>query len=202
MIITPPHARARDYAYVPFDQAPLTDANLLVRAQNQPAKLASAVRAAVREVDPDLPVVQLQTVEEQHNANYSPYKVYAMSMAVFAGFAIALAVIGLYGVIAYSTAQRTREIGVRIALGAEAKHVIALIGGQGISLVTAGIALGLGGSFLVLRVIQSMLFGASPIDLPIFAAVSALLAVAALVATWVPARRAAHVSPLEALRAE
>jgi ABC-type antimicrobial peptide transport system permease subunit len=125
-----------------------------------------------------------------------------MSMAIFAGFAIALAVIGLYGVIAYSTAQRTREIGVRIALGAEAKHIIALIAGQGTSLVTAGIMLGLGGSFLVLRVIQSMLFGASPIDLPIFAAVSALLAVAALAATFIPARRAARVSPLEALRAE
>ena len=92
---------------------------------------------------------------------------------------------------------------MRIALGAEAKHVIAMIGGQGISLVTAGIVLGLGGSFLVLRVIQSMLFGASPIDLPVFAAVSALC--------WrsprwwrrrVPARRAARVSPLEALRAE
>jgi ABC-type antimicrobial peptide transport system permease subunit len=125
-----------------------------------------------------------------------------MSMAVFAGFAIALAVIGLYGVIAYSTAQRTREIGVRIALGAEAKHVIALIAGQGTALVTAGIILGLGGSFLVLRVIESMLFGASPIDIPIFTGVSVLLAVAALAASWIPARRAARISPLEALRAE
>jgi putative ABC transport system permease protein len=193
---------ARDYAYVPFDQAPMSDANLFVRAKNQPMKLASAVRAAVRDVDPDLPVVELMTVEEQHNANYSPYKVYAMSMAIFAGFAIALAVIGLYGVIAYSTAQRTREIGVRMALGAEAKHVIAMIAGQGTMLVTAGIILGLGGSFLVLRMIQSMLFGASPIDIPIFAGVSVLLAIAALAATWIPARRAARISPLEALRAE
>ena len=160
------------------------------------------MRAAVREVDPDLPVVQLQTVEEQHNDNYSPYRVYAMSMAVFAGFAIALAVIGLYGVIAYSTAQRTREIGVRIALGAEAKDVMAMIATQGALLVTAGVLVGLGGSSVVLRVIQSMLFGASPIDVPIFATVSALLAAAALVAIWVPARRAARVSPLEALRAE
>ena len=194
--------RVRDYAYVPFDQAPGTDVTLLVRAQNQPMRLANAVRAAVREVDPDLPVVQLQTVEEQHNDNYSPYRVYAMSMAVFAGFAIALAVIGLYGVIAYSTAQRTREIGVRIALGAEAKDVMAMIATQGALLVTAGVLVGLGGSSVALRVIQSMLFGASPIDVPIFAAVSALLAAAALVAIWVPARRAARVSPLEALRAE
>jgi ABC-type antimicrobial peptide transport system permease subunit len=125
-----------------------------------------------------------------------------MSMAVFAGFAIALAVIGLYGVIAYSTAQRTREIGVRIALGAEAKDVMAMIANQGALLVTAGVLVGLGGSSVALRVIQSMLFGASPIDLPIFAGVSALLAIAALVAIWVPARRAARVTPLEALRAE
>ena len=105
--------------------------------------------------------------------------------------------------IAYSTAQRTREIGVRIALGAEAKHVVALIAGQGTSLVYRGDrARALADRSLVLRVIQSMLFGASPIDLPIFAAVSALLAVAALAATFIPARRAARVSPLEALRAE
>jgi len=125
-----------------------------------------------------------------------------MSMLVFAGFAILLAVVGLYGVIAYSAAQRTREIGVRIALGAGAKHVMVLIAGQGTQLVVAGVILGLGGSFLVLRAIQSMLFGANPIDLPIFGGVSVLLAVAALAAIWVPARRATRVNPLEALRAE
>jgi putative ABC transport system permease protein len=160
------------------------------------------VRAAVREVDPDLPVVGLMTVEQQHNGNYSPYKIYAMSMVVFAAFAIILAAIGLYGVIAYNTAQRTREIGVRIALGAETKHVLGLVAAQGTRLVVAGVVLGLGGSFVVLRVIQSMLFGASPIDLPIFAGVSMLLATIALVAVWIPARRATRVDPMEALRAE
>jgi ABC-type antimicrobial peptide transport system permease subunit len=123
-------------------------------------------------------------------------------MAAFAGFAILLAAIGLYGVIAYTTAQRTREIGVRMALGAEVKHVVSMIAAQGARLVVVGIALGLGGSFVVLRVLQSLLFGADPIDLPIFAAVSLLLGVAALFAVWLPARRAARVDPLEALRAE
>jgi ABC-type antimicrobial peptide transport system permease subunit len=123
-------------------------------------------------------------------------------MAVFAAFAIILAAIGLYGVIAYNTAQRTREIGVRIALGAEAKHVLGLVAAQGTRLVVAGVVLGLGGSFLVLKVIQSMLFGASPIDLPIFAGVSMLLGTIALVAVWIPARRATRVDPMEALRAE
>jgi putative ABC transport system permease protein len=194
--------RARDYAYVPFDQTPGGPVTLLVRANDVPLKLISGVRAAVREVDQDLPIVGLQSVDQQHNDNFSPYKVYAMSMAVFAAFAIVLAAIGLYGVIAYNTAQRTREIGVRIALGADTKHVLALVGGQGSRLVVAGVVLGLGGSVLVLRVIQSMLFGASPIDLPIFAAVSALLAAVALIAVWIPARRATRIDPMEALRAE
>jgi putative ABC transport system permease protein len=194
--------RARDYAYVPFAQSPGGPVDIFVRTNGDPLGLTNGVRAAVREVDPDLPIVSLMTVEQQHNGNYSPYKVYAMSMAVFAAFAIILAAIGLYGVIAYNTAQRTREIGVRIALGAEAKHVLGLVAAQGTRLVVAGIILGLGGSFLVLRVIQSMLFGASPIDVPIFAGVSTLLATIALVAVWIPARRATRVDPIEALRAE
>jgi putative ABC transport system permease protein len=193
---------AREYAYVPFAQSPGGPVTLFVRANGDPLRLVSAVRAAVREVDQDLPVVDVETVEQQQNNNFSPYKVYAMSMAVFAAFAIILAAIGLYGVIAYNTAQRTREIGVRIALGAEAKHVLGLVAAQGTRLVIAGVVLGLGGSFLVLRVIQSMLFGASPIDLPIFGAVSAVLAAVAFVAVWIPARRATRIDPLEALRAE
>jgi putative ABC transport system permease protein len=192
----------REYAYVPFAQSPGGPVALFVRATGDPLRLAGAVRTAVREVDQDLPVVDIQTVEQQQNNNFSPYKVYAMSMAVFAAFAIILAAIGLYGVIAYNTAQRTREIGVRIALGADATHVLGLVAAQGTRLVIAGVVLGLGGSFLVLRVIQSMLFGASPIDLPIFGVVAALLAAVAFVAVWIPARRATRVDPMEALRAE
>jgi predicted permease len=199
---TSERGRARDFAYVPFDQAPGDDATLLVRSRAEPFALAPALRAAVTEVDSDLPVVDVQTVEQQHDRTMSPYKVYALSMAAFAGFAILLAAIGLYGVIAYTTAQRTREIGVRMALGAEVKHVVSMVAAQGTRLVVVGIVLGLGGSFLVLRVLESMLFGASPIDLPIFAGVSLVLAFAALVAVWIPARRAARVDPLEALRAE
>jgi putative ABC transport system permease protein len=199
---TSERGRARDFVYVPFDQVPGDDATLLVRARSEPMALAPGLRAAVSEVDSDLPVVDVQTVDQQHSRNYSPYKLYAMSMAAFASFAILLAAVGLYGVIAYTTAQRTREIGVRMALGAEVKHVVSMIATQGARLVFVGIALGLAGSFAVLRVIESMLFGASPIDLPIFGAVSLLLAVASLLAIWVPARRAARVDPLEALRAE
>ena len=156
----------------------------------------------MRAVDPDLPVLGLQTAEQQRQRNYWPYEMNAIAMSVFAAFAILLAAVGLYGVIAYNTAQRTREIGVRIALGAEARHVIAMVVGQGGRLIAMGILAGVGGAMLLLRALNAMLFGASPIDLPIYAAVAALLAVVSLVAAWVPARRAARVSPLEALRAE
>jgi ABC-type antimicrobial peptide transport system permease subunit len=123
-------------------------------------------------------------------------------MGSFAAFAILLAAIGLYGVVAYNAAQRTREIGVRIALGAERKHVFALIAGQGGRLVVLGIVLGTAGSMLLLRVLRAMLFGASPIDLPVFTAVALLLVFTAALAIWLPARRAARIDPLEALRAE
>jgi ABC-type antimicrobial peptide transport system permease subunit len=123
-------------------------------------------------------------------------------MSLFAGFAILLAAIGLYGVIAYNTAQRTREIGVRMALGAEAKHVIAMVVGQGGRVVVIGVLVGAAGSALLLRALEAMLFGASPIDPPIYAAVAGVLVLVSLAAAWIPARRAAHVSPLEALRAE
>ena len=191
------------YAYVPFAQTGRTErATLLVRSSGDPLALAATVRSVVRSVDADLPVIRLQTVRQQRRSDYTPYQLYAATMGSFAAFAILLAAIGLYGVVAYNATQRTREIGVRIALGAEAKHVIAMIAGQGGRLVLLGILLGTGGSMLLLRVLRAMLFGASPIDLPVFAAVAALLALTASLAIWLPARRASRIDPLEALRAE
>ena len=175
---------------------------LLVRGSADPLSLVPTVRAAVRSVDEDLPILALQTVRQQRRSNVAPYQLYATTMGSFAAFAILLAAIGLYGVVAYNAAQRTREIGVRIALGAERKHVFALIAGQGGRLVVLGIVLGTAGSMLLLRVLRAMLFGASPIDLPVFAAVAALLALTAALAIWLPARRASRIDPLEALRAE
>src|SRR5207344_2940952 len=132
------------------------------------------VRGEVRAVDPDLPVLNLRTLEQEQQAQTWPYEMYALFLGGFAGLAILLAVIGLYGVIAYNAAQRTREIGIRIALGAESRHVIALIGAQGGRLVVLGVALGILGSFALLRVMSSLLIGASPIDPPVFAGVSLL----------------------------
>jgi len=191
------------YAYVPFAQTSQNQrVTLLVRSSGDPLSLVPTVRAAVRSIDEDLPILALQTVRQQRRSNVAPYQLYATTMGAFAAFAILLAAIGLYGVVAYNAAQRTREIGVRIALGAEAKHVVALIAGQGGRLVLLGIALGTGGSMLLLRVLRAMLFGASPIDLPVFTAVALLLVFTAALAIWLPARRAARVDPLQALRAE
>jgi putative ABC transport system permease protein len=194
--------RIGDYAYVPHDQAPGDRASILLRAQSDPMKFGTALRAAVRAVDPDLPILGLQTIEQQRRETYWPYRMYSITMGVFAVFAVLLAAIGLYGVIAYNTAQRTKEIGVRMALGAEAKHVVGLVAMQGGRLVVIGIVLGGLGATGLLRTMSAMMFGASPVDLPVYAAVGALLAVIAFGAIWMPARRAAAVSPLEALRAE
>ena len=191
------------YAYLPFAQTGQDQrVTLLVRSSVDPLALAPTVRSVIRSVDQDLPILRLQTVRQQRRSDYSPYQLYAATMGSFAAFAILLAAIGLYGVVAYNASQRTREIGLRIALGAEAKHVIAMIAGQGGRLVVLGIVLGTAGSMLLLRVLRAMLFGASPIDLPVFAAVAALLALTAALAIWLPARRASRIDPLEALRAE
>ena len=191
------------YAYVPFAQTGQDQrVTLLIRGSGDPVSLAPTVRAIVRSVDADLPILRLQTVRQQRRSDVTPYQLYATAMGSFAAFAILLAAIGLYGVVAYNAAQRTREIGVRIALGAEAKHVVAMIAGQGGRLVLLGIVLGTVGSTLLLRVLRAMLFGASPIDLPVFAAVAGLLALIAALAIWLPARRASRIDPLEALRAE
>ena len=197
--------RVRNQAYVPFAQSAARPATLLVRAREAGASAASlvaAVREEIRAVDPDLPVISLRTMEEERSAQFWPYKMYALFMSGFATLAIVLAAIGLYGLIAFAVTQRTRELGIRMALGANRMDVLRLVTGQGARLVIVGIAAGIIGSLGVLQILRSMLFGASPLDPAVFAIVSALLAVVSLVATYVPARRAASVDPLVALRAE
>jgi putative ABC transport system permease protein len=195
-------SQLRNYAYVPMAQAPGESATILVRAADAQSRVTDALRAAIRSVDPDLPLVGVQTTEARQRDQYWAYELFALVMGCFAGFAILLAAVGLYGVIAYTAAQRTREIGVRIALGAEPRHVLAMIASQAGRLVAFGILAGAVSSALMLRLLEAMLFGASTIDLPIYAAVAMFLGLVTMGAVWLPARRASRIDPLAALRAE
>lgn len=194
-----------NYAYVPFDQATSDRLTLSVRSSAEPTSVISTIRTVTHAVDPDLPVQGLQTVQQQRAASFWPYRMYSLTITVFAGFALLLSAIGLYGIVAYNTSMRTREIGVRIALGADAKHVLTMIVKEGGRLVVVGMIVGLGGAVVAMRglsAIGSFMFSPDAIDASLYALVVLLLGGVALAAMWSPARKASRVSPLEALRAE
>jgi ABC-type antimicrobial peptide transport system permease subunit len=160
------------------------------------------IHPLVGSIDPSLPVEQLKTMPQQIRENIFLDRMISILAAAFAGIATLLAAIGLYGVLAYTVAQRTREIGVRMALGAGRRDISRLVLRQGFVLAAVGIVVGLVLAFLVTRLMVALLFEVSPTDPPIFASVPALLAAIALLACYIPARRAASVEPLEAIRAE
>lgn len=191
-----------NYAYVPLAQSPGTRLDLDVRVSGDAQSLTQAVRSAAATVDQDLPLLDLQTVEQASHDRFWPVELNALLVSGFAVLAVVLAAIGLYGVIAYNAVQRTREIGIRVALGAEPRHIVRLVGAQGARLIVGGLVVGIAASASVLRVLRSMLFGDSPLDVPVFAAVSLVLCGVSLLAMYLPARRAARIDPLDALRAE
>jgi putative ABC transport system permease protein len=173
-----------------------------VKAATDPAALASAVQAAVARLDPELPVIELKTVRAQVEASLSPQWFQTGLTASFAGLALLLAAIGIYGVVSFAVAQRTREIGLRMALGASRGGVLRLVMGQGMKPVLAGIALGITGSFALSRLIGGFLFDVPPTDWVTFLAAPTVLFIVALTANLAPARRAACVDPIMALRYE
>ncbi len=180
----------------------LGDATLVVRTSVPPESAASGVREAVKSVDPGLPLFQVMSMEDVISESLASRRLNLWLLAIFAGMALVLSAAGLYGVISYLVAQRTREIGVRIALGAQTRDVLRLIMGQGAGLTAAGIVLGLLGALAFTRVLESLLYGVSARDPLTFASIAALLALVALAATWLPARRAARVDPMVAIRNE
>ncbi|HJQ25195.1 MAG TPA: ABC transporter permease [Blastocatellia bacterium] len=197
--------------YTPFQQSAgfyansarqFTSMTLVVRTSVEPGSLASAAQAMVREIDPNLPVSNVVSMEEViANALWQP-RFNLQLIGVFAGVALLLAGVGLYGVMSYSVAQRTQEVGLRMALGAQSGDVIRMIVGQGMKLALAGMALGLVAAVALTRVMTGLLFGVSATDPATFVIVSLILAGVALGACFVPARRATRVDPMVALRYE
>jgi predicted permease len=175
---------------------------LAVKAASEPVELTSAVRATVARLDPELPVTDLETVRAQVEASLAPEWFQTGLVASFAGLALLLAAIGIYGVVSFAVTQRTREIGVRMALGASRRGVLGLVIGQGMRPVFAGVLLGMAASFVVTRLMTGFLFGVAPTDWITFSVAPVVLCGVALVANLAPARRAASVDPMVALRYE
>lgn len=188
--------------FEPVHQWQTNSYSLAVRTSADPAALATTLRAAVRQIDPAQPVHTIKPMAQLVTESLAQRTFSLVLIVVFAVVAVALAVIGLYGVIAYGIAQRTREFGVRLALGATARDVIGLVLRQGLGLIGAGLALGLLGAFAAVTLIQSMLFGVNAHDPLTFLAIPLLLGAVALLACLIPARRATRIDPVIALRAE
>jgi putative ABC transport system permease protein len=188
--------------YAPFSQRPWPFLRVVVRAKSNPMNLAAALRNEVQAIDKDQPVDKVTTMRAVVNASIAPQRFYMQLLSSFASLAFILAAIGIYGVVSYSVAQRTREIGIRMALGAKQNDVLRLVLAEGFRLTAVGVVLGLAGAFALTRVLRSLLFEVKPTDPTTFIAFSLLLASVALLASYIPARRATKVDPLVALRYE
>jgi ABC-type antimicrobial peptide transport system permease subunit len=188
--------------YLPLPQAPASGGSLLVRARGNPESLGSAVQAIVRELDPALPVFGVEPLTRTIADSTGQQRFTTIVLGLFAAVALLLAVVGVQGVLSYTVAQRTREIGIRMALGADRSAVRRLILAQGARLAGSGVFLGLIGALAISRVLASLLFGVSTVDPTTFFGVALLLGAVALVASYLPARRAAGTDPVISFRSE
>jgi predicted permease len=195
-------AQSRLQVHLPYARLGWRSMAVLVRTAGDPAPVAPAVRRQLRALDPTLPAYDVRTMAEVRHFTTWPNRLYSGVFGSFAAVAVLLAAIGVYGVMAYAVSQRAREIGIRMALGARGGDVLRMIVRQGARLAAAGVALGVGLALVVSRALSGVLYGVSAYDPLAFLAIPLLLAAVAVLASWLPARRATRVDPVVVLRAE
>ena len=194
--------RPPSHIYTPHFQDPLQTVVLVIKHEGDAASLTAAVRRVLQSQDPDMPLYEVRTMDESIQRAMWENRIWVSLMTVFATLALIIAAVGIYGVMAYSVAQRTQEIGIRMALGAARQDVLRLVVGQAMRLTVIGVGIGLAGAYAVTRLMASVLCGVSATDPPTFVGVTVILGLSAVFAAWLPAERATRVDPMVALRTE
>ncbi len=192
----------RVQGYFPYNQTPDNSMTVIIKGAADPNQLISSVRGAIKEIDPDQPLYSVRTMNEIRAESVAGERLNLTLLSLFAGIALVLAIVGIYGVMSYSVTQRTHEIGIRMAIGARPRDVFKMVLGQGMKLALIGVVLGLALAFALTRLMQTMLFGVEPTDKLTFAAISIMLITVALLACYLPGRRATKVEPTISLRYE
>ena len=192
----------RVQGYYPYAQAPQSSMTIIMKGASDPNQLIGSVRAAIKEIDPDQPIYSVRTMDEIRAESVQNERLNLTLLSLFAGIALVLAIVGIYGVMSYSVTQRTHEIGIRMAIGARPRDVFTMIMGHGMKLAVIGVVIGLIGAFALTRLMASMLFGVEPTDATTYGGIAALLLGVSLLACYLPGRRATKVEPTVSLRYE